>query len=236
MSLSARAVVLALVMTALASSLACKEGILGKQYEYEEDLYLALDGSASLVVNASVPALVALRGIDLDSAGTTRQIADKVRAAYQSPLATITRISPPWRRAGRRFIQVRLDVTDVRRLNEAAPFSWSRYTLAAQNGRHVFEQKIGAAALRPGTLQNVGWNGSEVVAFRVHLPSRIMWHNARISRRGSREARRVETFCPGNSTWPIGSMALRSTSRWRWTASRFCIGRSGCSAARSWQR
>jgi hypothetical protein len=179
MSLSARAVVLALVTMALASSGACKGGILGKQYEYEEDLYLALDGSATLVVNASVPALVALRGIDLDPAGTTRLDVDKIRAAYQSPVATITRISPPWRRAGRRFIQVRLDVKDVRKLSEAAPFSWSRYTLEAQNGRHVFEQKIGAAALRPGTLHNVGWNGSEVVAFRLHLPSRIIWHNAR---------------------------------------------------------
>ena len=34
----------------------------------EEDLYLALDGSATLVVNASIPALVALRGLDLDPA------------------------------------------------------------------------------------------------------------------------------------------------------------------------
>jgi hypothetical protein len=179
MSLSARALVLALVMTALASSAACKGGILGKQYEYEEDLYLALDGSATLVVNASVPALVALRGIDLDPAGATRLDVDRIRAAYQSPVATVTRISPPWRRGGRRFIQIRLDVKDVRKLSEAAPFSWSRYTLAAENGRHVFEQKIGAAALRPGTLHNVGWNGSEVVAFRLHLPSRILWHNSR---------------------------------------------------------
>jgi hypothetical protein len=179
MSLSARAVVLALVMTALASSVACKGGFLGKQYEYEEDLYLALDGSATLVVNASVPALAALRGIDVDAAGTTRRVADAIRAAYQSPVAAITRVSPPWRRAGRRFIQIRLDVNDIRKLSEAAPFSWSRYTLAAQNGRHVFEQKIGASALRPGTLKNVGWKGSEVVAFRVHFPSRIIWHNAR---------------------------------------------------------
>ena len=35
-------------------------------YEYEEELYLGLDGSATLNVNASVPALVALRGVDLN--------------------------------------------------------------------------------------------------------------------------------------------------------------------------
>ena len=35
------------------------------------------------------------------------------------------------------------------------------------------------SALKPGTLKNVGWDGSEIVAFRLHLPSRILEHNAR---------------------------------------------------------
>ena len=67
----------------------------------------------------------------------------------------------------------------MRKLTEAAPFAWSRYTLDVKNGHHVFEQKVGASALKRGTLQNVGWNGSEIVAFRLHLPSRILWHNSR---------------------------------------------------------
>jgi hypothetical protein len=179
MSLSARAAVLAALTFALAVSGACKGRLFGKQYEYEEDLYLALDGSATLVVNASIPALVALRGLDLDPAATNRLDANKIRAAFDSPVAEVTRVSPPWRRSGRRFVQIRLDVKDVRRLNEAAPFSWSRYSLVPQNGHHIFEQKVGASALRAGTLRNVGWDGSEVVAFRLHLPSRIEWHNAR---------------------------------------------------------
>lgn len=178
MSLSARAVVLAVLTIALAASGACKGGFFGRQYEYEEDLYLALDGSATVVVNASIPALVALRGLDLDPAAT-RLDARGIRAAYESPVTDITRISPPWRRSGRRFVQVRVDVKDIRTLSEAAPFSWSRYALSPQNGHHVFEQKVGASALRPGTLRNVGWSGSELVAFRLHLPSRILWHNAR---------------------------------------------------------
>jgi hypothetical protein len=178
MSFSARAAALAVLIVVLAASGGCRGGLFGRQYEYEEDLYVALDGSATLVVNASIPALVALRGLQLDPAAP-RLDTNAIRAAYESPFATVTRISPPWRRNGRRFVQVRLDVKDIRRLSEAAPFSWSRYTLAAQNGHHVFEQKVGASALRPGTLQNVGWNGSEVVAFRLHLPSRILWHNSR---------------------------------------------------------
>jgi hypothetical protein len=179
MSLSARAVLVIGVCVAAAAGAACKGGLLGKQYEYEEDLYLSLDGSATLVVNASLPALVALRGIDLDLDPRTRLDLNKIRAAYESPVTDVTRVSPPWRRAGRRFVQIRTIVTDVRKLSEVRPFAWSHYDLSAQHGHHVFEQKIGASALRPGTLQNVGWNGSEIVAFRLHLPSRIIWHNSR---------------------------------------------------------
>ena len=179
MSLFARVILLAALGSAAAGSVACRGGILGKQYEYEEDLYLALDGTATLVINSSLPALVALRGIDIDPNPSTRPDLNKIRAAYSSPVVEVTRVSPPWRRAGRRFVQIRLKVKDVRTLNVAAPFAWSRYALDVQNGHHVFEQKVGASALKRGTLQNVGWNGSELVAFRLHLPSRILWHNSR---------------------------------------------------------
>ena len=179
MSRFARAVLLAALGCAAAGSVACRGGILGKQYEYEEDLYLSLDGTATLVVNSSLPALVALRGIEIDPNPSTRVDLDKIRAAYSSSVAEVTRVSPPWRRAGRRFVQVRLNVADLRKLNGSAPFAWSRYALGVENGRHVFEQNVGASALKRGTLQNVGWNGSELVAFRLHLPSRILWHNSR---------------------------------------------------------
>jgi hypothetical protein len=179
MSLSARAILVAIVVAGAVAGAACRGGIFGKQYEYEEDLFLSIDGSATVIVNASIPALVALRGLELDTNPSSRPNLDKIRAAYQSPVSDVTRVSPPWRRAGRRFVQIRVTVNDVRRLSEAAPFAWSRYKFAAQNGRHVFEQQVGRSALRPGTLQNVGWKGSEIVAFRLHLPSRILWHNSR---------------------------------------------------------
>jgi thiosulfate dehydrogenase [quinone] large subunit len=43
----------------------------------------------------------------------------------------------------------------------------------------VYRQTLGTSALRPGTLRNFGWDGSELVAFRLHLPSHIRYHNAR---------------------------------------------------------
>ena len=151
--------------------------IFGRQYEYEEELTLRLDGSATLRVNASLAALAALRGIDVDpAAGVDR---DRIRAAYESPVVRVVSVPRPWQRRGRHFVQVNLQVDDIRRLHEAAPFAWSRYELIEEAGAHVYRQTVGPSALRPGTLQNVGWDGREIVGFRLHLPSRILDHNAR---------------------------------------------------------
>jgi hypothetical protein len=149
-----------------------------RQYEYEEDLTLALDGSATLTINSSIAALVALRGLDLDPDSATVD-RDRVRAAFQSPVATVTNVPRPWRRKGRAFVQIALDIPDIRRAHELPPLSWSRYELTEADGFHTFRQTVGPSALRPGTLQRHGWDGKEIVAFRLRLPSRIVEHNAR---------------------------------------------------------
>jgi hypothetical protein len=154
-------------------------GIFGKQYEYEEDLTLSIDGSATLVVNSSLPALAALRGLPVPTDPSARLDSAQVRALFETPVTHVTRVSRPWRRNGRRFVQVRMDVSDVRRLSEAAPFSWSKYEFGPRNGHHVYRQTVGASAMKPGSLGNYGWNGNEIVAFRLHLPSRILHHTAR---------------------------------------------------------
>ena len=170
---------MAIALIAAAATVACGGRIFVKQYEYEEDLYLATDGSADLIVNASIPALAALRGLPLDTEPSAQVDRDRIREAYESSDTEVTRISRPWRRDGRRFVQVRVKVQDIRRLESVAPFAWSRYGLAAQNGVSVFTQHVGASAFKPGTLQSYGWDGSEVVAFRLHLPSKVRWHNSR---------------------------------------------------------
>jgi hypothetical protein len=157
---------------------ACGGRVFGKVYEYEEDVYLSLDGSADVTLNASIAALVTLRGLDLPLDPAARLDSDRVRAAYTSPITEVSRVSQ-WRRFGRRFVQVRLHVTDIRKLSEVAPFSWSAYELAEKDGLVVYRQNLAGSALRPGTLQNVGWSGGELVAFRLHLPSKIVYHNAR---------------------------------------------------------
>ena len=175
-----RAVRAAVLMLAsgIAAAAGCGGGVFGKAYEYEEDLYVALDGTADVIVNASIPALVFLRGLDLD-VESSRVDREKIRRLYESPLTEVTRVSRPWRRNGRPFVQIRVSVSDITRLPEAAPFAWSAYELDRTGTEFIFRQTVGPSALRPGALRNVGWTGGEVVAFRVHLPSRIVEHNAR---------------------------------------------------------
>lgn len=159
----------------VALSVAACRGVLKQEYEYEEALYLDLNGSAALYVNASVPALVALRGVDLDVNPAARIDRRKVRAIFEGPGVQVSRVSLS-RRNGRRFVHVRVDAERVSDLQRLAPFAWSTYSLGRRDGLIAFRQAIGASAGKP--VGDVGWDGSELVAFRLHLPSRMPYHNA----------------------------------------------------------
>ncbi len=181
MLLRTRAALLAVLLAAAVARCGGGGGtaaIFGPQYEYEEDLTLSLDGSATMVVNASIPALVVLRGLSLTTDPAARVDRDRVRALYTSPYAQVTRVST-WTRAKRRFVGVTLRVPDIRALPKAPPFSWSSYDLHQENGMTIFKQTLGASAFKAGSMPNVGWTGSELVAFRLHLPSRIEYQNSR---------------------------------------------------------
>ena len=80
------------------------------------------------------------------------------------------------RRQGRRFVHVRLVVDDVRRLPETAPFAWATYALTRQGDQYIYKQTVGDPAGRD--VGDVGWRGGEIVAFRMHLPARILYHDA----------------------------------------------------------
>jgi hypothetical protein len=149
--------------------------LLPRQYEYDEEVNLSLDGSATVYVNGSVPAFVALHGIDLDTRPTARLDRAAVRRFFTSEATTVTRLSAS-RRNGRRFIHLRLAVRDVRRLSQAGPFSRATYTMQRRGDQHVYTQIVDAPAGRD--VGDVGWRGNELVAFRMHLPARILYHDA----------------------------------------------------------
>ena len=136
---------------------------------------LGLDGSATLNVNASVPALVALRGVDLNASPRARFERERIRAFYEGPGVTVTALNSS-RRYGRRFVHVSMDVADVRSLQRLAPFAWSTYRFAREGDMYEFKQAVGAPAGR--SVSDAGWDGSELVVFRMHLPSKIAYHNA----------------------------------------------------------
>src|SRR6266545_200150 len=187
-----RAALVALVVAAAAS--ACSGGSagpLGTEYEYEEDLTLSLDGSATLVVNASIPALVALRGFALPTDLHTRadQLKEQLHAIYQSDQTRVGRVST-WTRHGRRYVGVHVAVADVRALSKLAPFAWTSYDLHEEGDQVVYRQTLSRPSA-PGSLSGTALTGNELVAFRLHLPARIRFQNSRyLNRDESRPASR----------------------------------------------
>jgi hypothetical protein len=148
----------------------------GRQYEYEEQIYLSVDGTAEIIVNTSVAALVALRGI---SVGTPGQAPDRdaVRNVLQQAGCPVERVGRPWRRHERHYVQIRLAATPIAALANCPILSWSRYSLEPFEDGLRYTQQVGppSGATPPGVV----WRGHEIVAFRLHVPSRVRFHNVR---------------------------------------------------------
>jgi hypothetical protein len=174
-----RAAAVAIVLAALVA--ACNgRGPLGPEYEYEEDLTLSLDGSATLVVNASVPALIALHGLPLNPDLRSRgdQLKTRIEELYASPYTRVGRIST-WTRHGRRFAGIHLAVTDIRSLPKVRPFYGATYDLHEQRDLIVFRETPGRAAANASPVSDARWLENALVGFRLHLPARIRHHNSR---------------------------------------------------------
>jgi hypothetical protein len=166
--------VLMLVVACVLSSCGGGGGLF-KAYEYEEEMYLSLDGTATLYVNSSVAALNALRGSTFDTNPAKAPDREAIRTFFSSPNTHVERITLS-RRSNRRFIHVRLGIDSIETLNTAPPFAWSSYSFKRDGELFYFKQTVGAAAGRD--VGNVGWKGNEITAFRMHLPSKIAYHNA----------------------------------------------------------
>jgi hypothetical protein len=162
----------------------CGSGLLGTQYEYEEQIRLSVDGSARVDVSSSVPALVALRGADLPLDPRAELDRSTIRALFEGPGASVASVRRS-RRAGRQFVHVRVQVDDIRGLSKIAPFSWSTYQFKRRGDVLEYAQTVGDASGKD--VSEAGWTGNEVVAFRMHIPSVIVFHNApsRTVRRGN---------------------------------------------------
>ncbi len=165
----------ALLMALLAlTASGCGRGLL-RQFEYDEDVYLALDGTATIYVNGSLAAFVALRGADFDIRPAARFDKDRIAAFFASPGVRVVRVTSS-RRQGRRYAHVRLEVDDIRTLPQSRAFSWATVRFDRMDTLYRFREDLGASANT--AVGDVGWKGTELVGFRVHLPSKIAYHNA----------------------------------------------------------
>lgn len=164
------------VVLALAAALGCSNPF-GRQYEYEEQLYLGVDGSATVVLDSSIAALVALRSAPLDASPATPVDRDAVARLFAGAGCEDVRVGQPWVRQGRRYVQVRLTVANVTVLPGCGPLSWSAYALERQDDQIHFVQDVGPSAGGPTT--HARWGGGELVAFKLHVPSRIYFHNVK---------------------------------------------------------
>jgi hypothetical protein len=121
-------------------------------------------------------ALAAFHGLDvpLDPAALIDR--DEIRVLYESEQTRVTRVSRPWRRSGRRCIQIRLEASNVRTLPQLAPFAWATYAFDRDGEGLRYMQTLKRPAVRE--VGDVGWTGEELVAVRLHVPSRITFHDA----------------------------------------------------------
>ena len=174
----------AVVALAIAlATVACSGTSLFRQYEYEEEIYLSLDGTATVYVNTSIPALNALRGTSFNTSPNARVDRDAIRALYSSPTTHVVWVRES-RRNGRRFAHVRLEADDITKLSSVPPFAWSTPIFRREGDEFLLKDHIGASANQD--VGNVGWTGRELTAFRLHLPSKITYHTKEIDiRRGN---------------------------------------------------
>jgi hypothetical protein len=146
-----------------------------REYEYDERMDLSLDGSAIVDLNASLAALVVLHGATLNTDPEARFDRQAVRTLFEAAGVVVTQLSG-FRRHGRRFVHVQLEVADIRKIPAGVPLRWSRYQLGQIDQEYRFVQDVGPPIA--GGKPADDWSGNELVAFRLHLPSKIDFHNS----------------------------------------------------------
>jgi len=189
----ARVATRVLIAMAIAATSACGAwNPFAAHYEYEEQVYLTVDGRATIVIDASVPALVALRGLAIDPSPSASIDRNDVRRVIEAAGCRVDSVSRPWTRSGRNFVQVQITLDDVRQPQTCGLLAWSSYALTTSAPDEIeYQQVVGAppaAAAAPAI-----WDGTELVAFKLHAPSRIRYQN-------------VKRLDGTNGTWERGNI------------------------------
>ena len=183
-------------LAAAAISSACANPF-APQYEYEEQVYLSIDGSATVVIDSSFAALAALRGGAIDPAIVSAADRNAVRQIVTAAGCSVDSVSRFWTRSGRRFVQIQVSAANVRDLPACKLLAWSTYAFGPADkvspadaaGAAGTAEQIGLRYVQhvgpptPGAIATSDantWAGNELVAFKLHLPSRITYQNVKL--------------------------------------------------------
>ena len=133
--------------------------------------------SATVYVNSSLAALNALRGTTFDASPAARVDTAAVRAYYSTPG------HPRRPRQPVAPQQPAVRPRPPRRRRHHASWASARRSRGRRTSSRATAicSSTGRPSARPAgkDVGNVGWNGSEIVAFRLHLPSKIRYHNTK---------------------------------------------------------
>jgi hypothetical protein len=143
------------------------------RYEYEEEVFLEVDGSGEIRINGSRELFAALRGVG-GSPDPHFVTAETLRRFYQSPDLEVLSIKSS-RREGRTYLHLRARFEDLRRLAKHPAFAGRRFVLEDEDDELRLEAEIHGGERLPGVR---GLSRQGQVGFRFHFPSPVRFHNA----------------------------------------------------------
>jgi len=144
------------------------------RYEYEEEVFLKIDGSGEIYLNGSRELFAALRGVG-GSPDPHFVTAESLWRFYDSPTLEVISVRSS-RREGRQHFQLRARFDDLSRLSEHPAFAGRRFWLERKN-----DSELSLTVEIPGGEKVSGVRGlyrEGEVAFRFHFPSPVRFHNS----------------------------------------------------------
>lgn len=143
-------------------------------YEYGEEIYLETDGSGEIHINGSRELFAALRGVG-GSPDPDFVTVNTLRRFYESPDLKVVSVKGS-RREGRAYFHVRGRFQDINRLSHHPAFRGRQLRLEQQAETLRFRAEIVGGEMVPGVR---GLRDDDLVAFRIHFPSPVHYHNSR---------------------------------------------------------
>lgn len=137
-------------------------------YEFEHEMWLRVDGSGSLNVTGRPELWAAFKGAGGPEGEVTP---DALRALFERSGLEVRRVTLT-ERGGRPYLFVSADFEDVNRLGGSPAFPDLEIGLRREGERLVFEGRW----RRAGKGEVAQPPPGELVAFRVHVPSRVYSH------------------------------------------------------------